>query len=80
MTKFEYDIYKEYDKKTSMAAKGGMSFLEVLLLVFIILKLCKVITWSWWWVLSPIWIPIGLWLILLIVTISAHIIYKLKHK
>lgn len=80
MTKFEYDIYKEYDKKTSTAAKGGMSFLEVLLLVFIILKLCKVITWSWWWVLSPIWIPIGLWLILLIVTISAHIFYKFKHK
>ena len=80
MTKFEYDIYKEYDKKTSTAAKGGMSFLEVLLLVFIILKLCKIINWSWWWVLSPIWIPIGLWLILLIVTISAHIIYNLKHK
>ena len=80
MTKFEYDIYKEYDKKTSAAAKGGMSFLEVLLLVFIVLKLCKVINWSWWWVLSPIWIPIGLWLILLIVTISAHIFYKLKHK
>ena len=54
MTKFEYDIYKEYDKKTSTAAKGGMSFLEVLLLVFIILKLCKIINWSWWWVLSPI--------------------------
>ena len=80
MTKFEHDIYKEYDKKTSTAAKGGMSFLEVLLLVFIVLKLCKVITWSWWWVLSPIWIPIGLWLILLIVTISAHIFYKLNHK
>ena len=80
MTKFEYDIYKEYDKKTSTAAKGGMSFLEVLLLVFIILKLCKIINWSWWWVLSPMWIPIGLWLILLIVTISAHIIYNLKHK
>lgn len=80
MTKFEYDIYKEYDKKTSTAAKGGMSFLEVLLLVFIILKLCKIINWSWWWVLSPIWIPIGLWLILLIVTIFAHIIYNLKHK
>ena len=80
MTKFEYDIYKEYDKKTSAAAKGGMSFFEVLLLVFIILKLCKIINWSWWWVLSPIWIPIGLWLILLIVTISAHIIYKFKHK
>jgi hypothetical protein len=27
---------------------------------FIILKLCGVINWSWWWVLSPLWIPIAL--------------------
>ena len=73
MTKFEYDIYKEYDKKTSTAAKGGMSFLEVLLLVFIILKLCKVITWSWWWVLSPFWIPLILVIIyLIIIVIITH--------
>lgn len=29
-----------------------------LAIVFIILKLCNVITWSWWGILSPIWIPI----------------------
>jgi hypothetical protein len=33
-------------------------FLTALLLIFITLKLCHVITWSWWWVLSPIWIPL----------------------
>ena len=33
---------------------------EVLLIVFIVLKLCGVIHWSWWWVLSPIWIGVGL--------------------
>ena len=33
---------------------------EVLLIVFIVLKLCGVIHWSWWWVLSPIWIEAGL--------------------
>ena len=27
-------------------------------IVFIVLKLCKVINWSWWWVLSPTWISI----------------------
>ena len=80
MTKFEYDIYKEYDKKTSTAAKGGMSFLEVLLLVFIVLKLCKVITWSWWWVLSPIWIPLILWLLLMAIVGIIKLFYKLKHK
>jgi hypothetical protein len=28
-----------------------------LLLVFITLKLTSIIAWSWWWVLSPIWLP-----------------------
>jgi len=32
-----------------------MGFLEVLTLVFIVLKLTGTIDWSWWWVLSPIW-------------------------
>ena len=35
---------------------GGLPTL--LLVAFIVLKLCKVITWSWWWVLAPAWIPI----------------------
>ena len=33
---------------------------NLLVLLFIALKLCGVITWSWWWVLSPIWIGLGL--------------------
>ena len=46
--------------------RTGLSFLEALQLVFIILKLCKVINWSWWYVLSPTLIGIGLFLIILI--------------
>ena len=34
----------------------GMGFFDVLLIVFVVLKLCHVIDWSWWWVLSPLWI------------------------
>jgi hypothetical protein len=33
-----------------------MGILDVLLIVFVVLKLCGVITWSWWLVLSPLWI------------------------
>jgi hypothetical protein len=33
--------------------------------VFIILKLCKVIDWSWFWVFSPLWIWALIWLLLL---------------
>lgn len=39
-------------------ASGGIGFSGLLLLSFIILKLCRVIDWSWWWVISPLWIPI----------------------
>lgn len=31
--------------------------LEVLLVVFLVLKLEHEVTWSWWWVLAPLWIP-----------------------
>lgn len=41
-------------------ASGGISFSTLLLIVFIVLKLCKVIDWSWWWVISPLWIPLAL--------------------
>lgn len=36
--------------------KGGIGFVGLLTIVFITLKLTGFITWSWWWVLSPIWI------------------------
>ena len=42
------------DKKTS----SGLGLLDVLAVVFIVLKLLGVITWSWVWVLSPIWIQL----------------------
>ena len=38
----------------------GISFGGLLAIVFIILKLTGVVAWSWLWVLSPIWIPIGI--------------------
>ena len=42
---------------------GGQStgfFTSALTVAFVVLKLCKVIDWSWWWVLSPIWIPLAI--------------------
>lgn len=36
---------------------GGIGFAGLLTIVFITLKLTGVIAWSWWWVLSPLWIP-----------------------
>ena len=42
----------------------GSSFLDMLAVAFIVLKLIHVIDWSWWWVLSPIWIPLAIALLL----------------
>lgn len=47
----------------------GMAFFDVLLLVFIVLKLCHVITWRWIWVLSPFWIGCLFVIILYIVLV-----------
>ena len=55
------------DKQTS----NGIGFTGVLTIVFIILKLCGVITWSWWWVLSPLWISAILWVILAVIVLLA---------
>ena len=44
---------------------GGGIFLSLLTILFIGLKLTGHIDWSWWWVLSPIWVPIGLVLVIL---------------
>ena len=48
---------------------GVVTFVGLLQIVFIVLKLCKVINWSWLWVLSPIWIPIISFIIALIIEI-----------
>lgn len=48
---------------------GGIGFTGLLTIVFIILKLCGVITWSWWWVLSPLWIAMIFWVILVVIVL-----------
>jgi hypothetical protein len=39
---------------------GGISFGGLLFLIFLTLKLCNVITWSWWWVTAPLWFPLAI--------------------
>lgn len=40
---------------SSQVTQVGIGPTTALFLVFLVLKLCKVISWSWWWVFSPIW-------------------------
>jgi hypothetical protein len=44
---------------------GGIGFIGLLAILFIGLKLGGIISWSWLWVLAPIWVPLGLVLVML---------------
>ena len=52
----------------STSQSGGVSFLGLLTIVFITLKLCHVIDWSWWWVLAPLWGGVALFLGVAVIT------------
>lgn len=57
---------------------GGIGFLGLLTIVFITLKLCGVIYWPWLWVLSPLWVPLGvvlavLWVLYLFALIKVSL-------
>ena len=58
-------------------AVSDMGFLELLGIVFIILKLVGVISWSWLWVFSPIWISFILYVIILIIWLALKVIILL---
>jgi hypothetical protein len=57
------------------STSSGISFTGLLTLLFITLKLTRDIAWSWWWVLSPIWIGaiavIAICLVVIVVTAIA---------
>lgn len=48
---------------------GGYSLTSFLTIIFIALKLCGLITWSWWWVLSPIWISFIITILILLMLV-----------
>lgn len=51
---------------TKTTNTSGISTVGLLGIAFIILKLCNIIDWSWWWVLCPFWIGIAILLLGLI--------------
>lgn len=56
--------------ETKTVRSGGIGFCGLLAIVFIALKLAgigAVANWSWWWVLSPLWIPFAFVLVVAIV-------------
>lgn len=59
------------------ANTGGISFLGLLTIVFITLKLTNVITWSWWWVLAPLWGPLAIVALIFIIVFIVVILKQI---
>ena len=53
--------------ETKTTASGGIGFGGLLTVLFVGLKLTGYIAWSWWWVLSLLWIPLGIVVVFLII-------------
>lgn len=58
------------DTKT-IQVKAPVSFPALLTILFIGLKLTGYIDWSWWWVLSPLWLPVALIAVLAVLWVVA---------
>ena len=52
------------------SSSGGISFCGVLTVLFIALKLTGFIKWSWLWVLSPLWISVIFYAVLIFVILK----------
>jgi hypothetical protein len=46
---------------------GGVGFSGLLAIAFIVLRLLNVISWPWIWVLAPVWIPLSLCVLLIVI-------------
>ncbi len=63
-----------YTKASTSSAGGGFRVCGVLQIIFIVLKVLKVISWSWWAVFIPTFISIG---ITLLATLIIFVVWKL---
>ena len=62
---------------SSSSSSSGIGFTGLLTVAFIVLKLTGIINWSWWWVLSPVWISA---IIALVVIVIIVLFYKKAHR
>ena len=61
---------------TTTASGGGITITGLLQVAFIVLKLCHVIDWSWFWVLFPTILGIGIVVLGLLIILIGCLISK----
>lgn len=69
-------------KREQVVVKSGkdVGLLGLLFIALVVLKLCNVIKWSWWWVTAPLWGPLAIGLIVVAGIILWCQISALFHK
>ena len=60
---------------SNQSSSGGIGFVGLLTILFIGLKLTGFISWSWWWVLAPLWIA-PLILLVIVLIVGAFMMFK----
>lgn len=62
------------NNKRNSSSSSGIGILGVLQIVFLVLKLTGLITWSWTVVLIPLWISLGILVIFLIIALTVVLV------
>lgn len=56
------------------ARSGGIGFCGLLTICFIVLRLTGFIDWEWWWVLAPLWVPLAIALLVVVIAAIYYLI------
>jgi hypothetical protein len=59
--------------KATEVRGGGVTFLGLLAIVFIALKLGGILTWSWWAILAPLWVPWALVILFVAIALAVSV-------
>jgi hypothetical protein len=82
LDQIEQNVIKQSQFKTmsssSSSSSGGIGFTGLLTVLFVGLKLTGHITWSWWWVLSPIIISTSIVILFILALLIGAIIFEMK--
>ena len=69
------------DKKVIYTSGGGIGLGTLLFAIFLTLKLCGVIDWSWWWIVLPLVAPYLIGTVFMLLTILILFLsYKISFK
>lgn len=64
-------------QETKVVNSGGIGLSGLLTVLFIGLKLTNYITWSWLWVLAPLWMPIAIGVGLISIAVLMFLVKKI---